>query len=103
MIRCCRVCWTGPTPWTKRSRWTSICQAARRTRTRSAKAIVALLEGRAPQLPTKSVCDTCPTIREGKGKVKKVRRFIQNAHFEPGRPLSEMHCLLEQGYRAWVR
>jgi F420-non-reducing hydrogenase small subunit len=62
------------------------------------EAIVALLEGRAPQLPTKSVCDTCPTIREGKGQVKKVRRFIQNAHFEPGRPLSEMHCLLEQGY-----
>ena len=62
------------------------------------EAIVALLEGRAPQLPTKSVCDTCPTIREGKGQVKKVRRFTQNAHFEPGRPLSEMHCLLEQGY-----
>jgi F420-non-reducing hydrogenase small subunit len=62
------------------------------------EAIVALLEGRAPQLPTKSVCDTCPTIREGKGKVKKVRRFIQNAHFEPGSPLNEMHCLLEQGY-----
>ncbi len=62
------------------------------------EAIVALLEGRAPNLPTKSVCDTCPTIREGKGKVNKVRRFIQNAHFEPGRPLSEMHCLLEQGY-----
>ena len=62
------------------------------------EAIIALLEGRAPNLPTKSVCDTCPTVREGKGKVKKVRRFIQNAHFEPGRPLSEMHCLLEQGY-----
>jgi F420-non-reducing hydrogenase small subunit len=62
------------------------------------EAIVALLEGRTPQLPTKSVCDTCPTIREGKGQVKKVRRFIQNAHFEPGRPLNEMHCLLEQGY-----
>jgi F420-non-reducing hydrogenase small subunit len=62
------------------------------------EAIVALLEGRAPQLPTRSVCDTCPTIREGKGQVKKVRRFIQNAHFEPGRPLNEMHCLLEQGY-----
>jgi F420-non-reducing hydrogenase small subunit len=62
------------------------------------EAILALLEGRPPNLPTKSVCDTCPTIREGKGKVKKVRRFIQNANFEPGRPLSEMHCLLEQGY-----
>jgi F420-non-reducing hydrogenase small subunit len=63
-----------------------------------AEAIVALLEGRAPNLPTKSVCDTCPTIRQGKGKVKKVRRFTENAHFEPGRPISEMHCLLEQGF-----
>ncbi|MHB8068134.1 MAG: NADH-quinone oxidoreductase subunit B family protein [Desulfobaccales bacterium] len=63
-----------------------------------AEAIVSLLEGRAPNLPTKSVCDTCPTIREGKGRVKKVRRFTENAHFEPGRPLSEMHCLLEQGF-----
>jgi F420-non-reducing hydrogenase small subunit len=63
-----------------------------------AEAILALLEGRPPQLPTKSVCDTCPTIREGKGKVKKVRRFIENAHFKPGSPISEMHCLLEQGF-----
>ncbi len=62
------------------------------------EAILALLEGRAPVLPTKSVCDTCPTIREGKGRLKKLRRFTENAHFEPGRPLSEMHCLLEQGY-----
>jgi F420-non-reducing hydrogenase small subunit len=63
-----------------------------------AEAIVALLEGRPPHLPVKSVCDTCPTIRTGKGKVKKVRRFMENAYFEPGRPLSEMHCLLEQGF-----
>ncbi len=34
-IRRCRRCWTAPTPWTKRSRWTSTCRAARRTRTRS--------------------------------------------------------------------
>jgi F420-non-reducing hydrogenase small subunit len=63
-----------------------------------AEAIVSLLEGRPPVLPTKSVCDTCPTIRKGKGKLQKVRRFTENAHYEPGRPLSEMHCLLEQGF-----
>jgi F420-non-reducing hydrogenase small subunit len=63
-----------------------------------AEALTALLEGRAPVLPTKSVCDTCPTIREGKGRVQKLRRFLENAHYEPGAPLSEMHCLLEQGY-----
>jgi F420-non-reducing hydrogenase small subunit len=59
--------------------------------------IVALLEGRAPNLPDKSVCDTCPTRREGKCAVKKVRRFLQNAQYEPGQPLGQMRCLLEQG------
>jgi F420-non-reducing hydrogenase small subunit len=63
-----------------------------------AEAIVALLEGRPPVLPTKSVCDTCPTIREGKGKLKKVRRFTENAFYQPGQPISEMRCLLEQGF-----
>lgn len=62
-----------------------------------AEVLTALLEGRAPELPCKSVCDTCPTIRDGKGKVTQMRRFTENAHYEPGRPLGEMHCLLEQG------
>ena len=62
-----------------------------------AEAILALLEGRPPVLPSKSVCDTCPTIREGKGQLKTVRRFLQNAQYEADKPLSEMRCLLEQG------
>ncbi|MFZ5587940.1 MAG: methyl viologen-reducing hydrogenase [Thermodesulfobacteriota bacterium] len=62
-----------------------------------AEAILALLAGRAPNLPSKSVCDTCPTRREGKGAVKQVRRFLQNAHYDPEKPLGEMRCLLEQG------
>ncbi len=57
----------------------------------------ALLKGEQPSLPTKSVCDACPTKREGKGAVKEVRRFVQNAEFQSGEPLSEMRCLLEQG------
>ncbi|NLI83685.1 MAG: methyl viologen-reducing hydrogenase [Deltaproteobacteria bacterium] len=61
------------------------------------EAIRALLEGRAPQLPEKSVCDTCPTIKEGKGKLKKLHRFTRNAHFDANRPVSAMRCLLEQG------
>ena len=60
--------------------------------------IISLLENRDPVLPTRSVCDTCPTRREGKGAVNKVRRFIQNAEFTPGEPVSEMRCLLEQGF-----
>lgn len=63
-----------------------------------AEVIVSLLEGRPPVLPTKSVCDTCPTRREGKGGKKKVKRFLKNADFKPEEPLSEMRCLLEQGY-----
>ena len=61
------------------------------------EAIVALLEGRAPQLPNKSVCDTCPTIKTGKGNLKHMNRFTHNAHYDPGKPVSDMHCLLEQG------
>jgi F420-non-reducing hydrogenase small subunit len=62
-----------------------------------AEVLTALLEGRDPALPTKSVCDTCPTRREGKGGVSKVRRFLQNAQFDPEQPIDEMRCLLEQG------
>lgn len=63
-----------------------------------AEVIISLLEGREPALPGKSVCDTCPTKREGKGEVSKVKRFITNAKYKPGEPLDEMRCLLEQGY-----
>lgn len=62
-----------------------------------AEVITALVEGRDPVLPGKSVCDTCPTKREGKGDVKEVRRFLQNAKFDSDKPVSDMRCLLEQG------
>jgi len=49
-------------------------------------------------LADKSVCDTCPTIREGKGQVKQLRRFLQAPHYgAPDEPLNQMRCLLEQG------
>ena len=61
-------------------------------------ALVALVEGRTPVLPGKSVCDTCPTRREGKGQLKKLRRFLQAPHYgAPDEPLDQMRCLLEQG------
>lgn len=63
-----------------------------------AAVIEALLKGEQPVLPTRSVCDTCPTRREGKGGVKQLRRFTQNARFDPNKPLSEMLCLLKQGF-----
>ena len=63
-----------------------------------AEVIFSLLENRAPVLPTKSVCDTCPTKREGKGEVSEIKRFITNAKYNGDEPLSEMRCLLEQGF-----
>jgi F420-non-reducing hydrogenase small subunit len=49
-------------------------------------------------LADKSVCDTCPTIREGKGQVKQLRRFLQAPHYgAPDEPVDKMRCLLEQG------
>ncbi|MFV0436927.1 MAG: methyl viologen-reducing hydrogenase [Desulfopila sp.] len=62
-----------------------------------AEAITALLEDREARLPTKSVCDTCPTRREGKGEVKAVERFIHNAEYDPQEGIDQMRCLLEQG------
>ncbi len=62
-----------------------------------AEVLAALLDGRDPIIPGKSVCDTCPTRREGKGGVNKVRRFVQNAHYDADKPIDEMRCLLEQG------
>jgi len=62
-------------------------------------ALVALLKGESLSLPDKSVCDTCPTIREGKGQLRTLKRFIHNAHYKgPDEPLKNMHCLLEQGF-----
>ncbi len=61
-------------------------------------ALVALLEGKPPQLPGKSVCDTCPTIREGKGQLKKLQRFLYAPQYGSGdEPIEKMRCLLEQG------
>lgn len=61
-------------------------------------ALVALVEGKPLDLPTKSVCDQCPTVREGKGQVRQVRRFLQAPHYGgPDEPLNQMRCLLEQG------
>ena len=61
-------------------------------------AILALLKNEELELPFRSVCDTCPTIRKGKGAVKQIKRFVSAPDFDPEQPLDEMRCLLEQGY-----
>jgi F420-non-reducing hydrogenase small subunit len=60
------------------------------------EALTALLTGKAFALPTKSVCDDCPTIREKKA-VSGLKRNLQAPEFTVGRPLKEMRCLMEQG------
>ncbi len=62
-------------------------------------ALAGLLTGNPVKLPDKSVCDFCPTRREGKGQVKQLRRFLQSPHYgAPGEPLDKMRCLMEQGF-----
>jgi len=63
-----------------------------------AEVVISLTKGKEPTLPRKSVCDTCPTKRLGKGKPDKVKRFFENVDFDPAAPIEEMRCLLEQGY-----
>ncbi len=63
-----------------------------------ASALESILEGKSPQLPLVSVCDSCPAKREGKGSVQRVRRFVKNARYQPDKPISEMRCLLDQGF-----
>ncbi len=59
--------------------------------------LTALMNGEQPRLPTKSVCDTCPARREGKGAVQKMRRYTRNLRHQADKPLTEMKCLLENG------
>lgn len=58
----------------------------------------ALLDKKEIQLPEKSVCDACPTIRKGKCLRPEVDRFLKNAAFKEDQPVSAMRCLLEQGF-----
>ncbi len=63
-----------------------------------AGALIALLEGKPlPTLPAKSVCDECPTKREKKS-VSTLKRRFEDPEFTQGAPLTEMRCLMEQGY-----
>ncbi|MFW6315173.1 MAG: methyl viologen-reducing hydrogenase, partial [Desulfohalobiaceae bacterium] len=62
-------------------------------------ALMAVVQGKSPELPGTSVCDFCPTRREGKGRVKQLRRFLQHPQYNSqDEPLNQMRCLLEQGF-----
>ncbi len=62
-----------------------------------AGALLALLEGKPYTISSKSVCDECPTRREKKS-VSTLKRRLEPPDFVPGKPLSEMRCLMEQGF-----
>ncbi len=60
-------------------------------------ALTALLENKPLVLASKSVCDECPTKREKKA-ASTIKRRLEAPEFTPGEPLSEMRCLMEQGF-----
>lgn len=61
-------------------------------------ALAALATGTELKLPDKSVCNECPTFRQGKGQLSQMRRFLQAPFYKaPDEPLDQMRCLLEQG------
>jgi F420-non-reducing hydrogenase small subunit len=63
------------------------------------EALTALLEGKtAWSLPERSVCDTCPVIREQKSGGGPVKRWLQNIEFNPEEGLEKMRCINEQGF-----
>lgn len=65
-----------------------------------AEAILSLLEGRPAVLPDRSVCSMCPTRRTGHPSAARgsVRRMLEQPVYDADKPLSEMQCLLEQGF-----
>ncbi len=62
-----------------------------------AEALTCLLEGKPFALAERSVCDDCPTKREKKA-VATLKRPLEQAQFTAGQPLSEVRCLMEQGF-----
>lgn len=64
-----------------------------------AEAITALLKGgTAWSLPERSVCDTCPAMREKKSAGGPVKRSLENLAFNPEEGLDKMRCINEQGF-----
>jgi F420-non-reducing hydrogenase small subunit len=64
-----------------------------------AEALMAVLSGNTDwKLPERSVCDTCPVIREKKSVGGPVKRWLTNMEFNPEEGLDKMRCINEQGF-----
>jgi len=59
------------------------------------EALTCLLEGKPFELPERSVCDDCPTVRKEKSDVG-LKRPLQDAEFTPGE-YDTLRCFNEQG------
>lgn len=59
------------------------------------EALTCLLEGKPFELPERSVCDDCPTVRKEKSDVS-LKRPLQDAEFTPGE-YDTLRCFNEQG------
>ena len=64
-----------------------------------ADALLALLDGKTEwALEERSVCDTCPVIREKKsGGGAAIKRATENFEYNADEPLEKMRCIMEQG------
>ncbi|MCL2790846.1 MAG: methyl viologen-reducing hydrogenase [Desulfobulbus sp.] len=60
------------------------------------EAVGSLVSGQQPHCTEKSVCEHCPMVRTGTSQPT-VRRFLNNADYDPAEPVSATRCLLEQG------
>lgn len=65
-----------------------------------ADAILALLDGKTEwKLDERSVCDTCPVVREKKAAGgADIKRTLQSVTYNPEEPVSKMRCIMEQGF-----
>lgn len=61
--------------------------------------LLALVDARTPRLPTRCLCDACPTRRTGTRSFNDViSRMLEQPDSPPRDQLADMVCLLEQGF-----
>lgn len=61
--------------------------------------LLAMVDARSPRLPSRCVCDACPTRRTGTRSLNdELSRMLEQPDAPPRRRLEDMVCLLEQGF-----
>ena len=62
------------------------------------EALTCLLEGKAFELPERSVCDECPVKREKKAAGGEIKRTLEGMEFHQDQVWENTRCFMEQGY-----